>query len=144
MSFEDHLESTKNDDGTYNLAAAQDARTDEILDSDEETAAIARKAAQQERARWESNETKLLRKQFVQPPLSPDLDPEVKVPLGNDTAVRFDDMNLERIRIRKDLRTQSHLHEIRAFDAEMTYWGNTEELLDPGETIGDARRREAS
>jgi len=138
VSFEDHLESTKNEDGSYNLAAAQDARAKEILDSDEETEAIARKAAQQERARWESNETKLLRKQFVQQALSPDLDMDVKVPLGDDTAVRLGEMNWERIRIRKDLRTQHHLHEIRAFDAEMTFWQNTESLLGPDDTIETA------
>jgi len=135
MSFEDHLESTKNGDGSYDLAAAQAARVEEILGNDEEREALARKSAQQERARWESNETKLLRKQFVQQPLSPDLDMDVKVPLGDDTAVRLGEMNRERIRIRKDLRTQHHLHEIRAFDTEMTFWQSTESVLGPDDTI---------
>jgi len=125
----------------YDLAAAQAARADEIINSDEELEALAHKAAQQERSRWESNETKLLRKQFAQPPLSPELDLDVKVPLGDDTAVLLGEMNRERIRIRKDLRTQSHLNEIRAFDVEMTYWQETESVLDADETISEAIHR---
>lgn len=144
MTFEEHLADHRNDDGSYDLAAAEDSRAKELAEDSGAIDSLARKAAKQERAAWERNETASLRKQFVQPALSPELELDIKVPLGDSTAVRFGEMNHVRIRLRKDLRTKVHLDEIRAFDAEMTHWLQTEPLLDDGETIEAALARSAS
>lgn len=143
-SFEEHLENNRNADGTYDLDGAEEDRRYEIESDPSEIVKMAAKAAKQERTTWQNNETANLRKQFAQPALSPDLELETKVPLGNSTAVSYGDMNHVRIRTRKDMRVKTHLDEARAFDAEMTHWLHTEDLLSDGETIRDAMDREAA
>jgi hypothetical protein len=141
VTFEEHLENFRNEDGSYDLAAAEAARAEELTREPGEIDRLARKAASAERAAWERSETQNLRKRFTQPALSPDLELDVMVPLGGSMVARYGDMNPVRIRLRKDLRTKSHLDENRAYDAEMTHWMQTELLLDDGETIGEALRR---
>ena len=102
---------------------------------------LAWKAAKQERAAWARENSGSLRKQFHQPALSPALELDLMVPLGNSVAVEYGDMNQIRIQLRKDLRTKSHLDENRAFDSEMTHWLQTQGLLTPGETIANALNR---
>jgi hypothetical protein len=143
VTFEEHLENYRNDDGSYDLAGAEQARADELANDPGVIAHLAAKAAKQERAAWERNETANLRKQFSQPALSAELELSVKVPLGDSVAVEYGDMDHKRIRLRKDLRTKVHLDENRAFDAEMTHWMRTEQLLNDGETIAEAMRRAA-
>jgi hypothetical protein len=138
MNFAEHLERHRNDDGSYDLDAAEAARAKELADSPESTAQLALKAAKHERAAWEKTETANLRKMFSQPALSPELELEIKVPLGDSTAVAYGDMNHIRIRLRKDMRTRIHLREIRAFDVELTHWLDTEALLPDGQTIREA------
>lgn len=148
MTFEEHLENHRNEDGSYDLRAAEAARAKEIAKEiakpkqPEEIARQAAKLAKRERESWESTETGRLRKQLIQPALSPELELDVKVPLGRSTAVRYGDMNHDRIRLRKDLRTSIHLDELRAFDAEVTHWMNTEKLLNNGETVEAALLRQ--
>jgi hypothetical protein len=141
MNFDEHLANHRNADGSYDLDAAEEDRRYEIETNPAEMVKLAAKAAKQERAAWQSNESQNLRKQFEQPALSPDLELDIKVPLGNGTVVRLGEMNPVRITIRKDMRTKTHLNEIRAFDAEMTHWLHTEPLLNNGETIEDAIAR---
>jgi hypothetical protein len=135
MTFEDHLEATKRADGSYDLAAATVSRAAELATSSEDAARLAKKAAQAERAAWEARETRNLRKMFSQPALSPDLELDALVLLGDNTAVRYGAMDHSRIRLRKDMRTQIHRDEFRAFDTEMTHWEQTEALLTAGATI---------
>lgn len=144
MTFEEHLENHRNPDGTYDLDGAEEDRRYEIETSSEEITKLAAKVAKQERKAWQDSETTKLRKQFLQSALSPDLELEIKVPLGDSTVVDYGDMNHVRIRLRKDLRTKVHLDEIRTFDAEITHWLRTEQLLDNGETIAEALVRGAS
>lgn len=141
MTFEEHLEHYRNADGTYDLNAAEEARAKELADTPGAMQALASKAAKQERAAWERKETANLRKLFGQAALSPELELEIKVPLGNSTVVAYGEMNHVRIRLRKDMRTKSHLDESRAFDTEMTHWMQTEQLLSDGETIAEAMSR---
>ncbi|HEY3435958.1 MAG TPA: hypothetical protein VGK41_09925 [Solirubrobacterales bacterium] len=141
MNFEEHLDNHRRSDGTYDLDAAEEDRRHEVETNPREIVRLAAKIAKQERAAWQSQETANLRKQFEQPALSPRLELDVRVPLGDGTVVRLGDMNQDRITARKDMRIKSHLDEIRAYDAEMTHWLHTEPLLDPGETIEDAIRR---
>ena len=138
MTFEEHLGNHRNDDGTYDLAAAEQARAEELAGDPGVIAHLAAKAARQERRDWERNETANLRKQFSQPALSAELELNVKVPLGDSIAVEYGDMDHKRIRLRKDLRTKVHLDENRAFDAELTHWMRTEQLLSDGQTIREA------
>lgn len=138
MTFEEHLESFRNADGTYDLAGAEQARAAELASDPGVMAKLAAKAAKHERSEWEKKETANLRKQFEQPALSPELELDVKVPLGDSIAVAYGDMNHVRIRLRKDLRTKVHINENRAFDAEITHWMHTETLLDAGQTIAEA------
>jgi hypothetical protein len=105
------------------------------------TRSYAARAARQERRTWTDNETSTLRKQFAQPALSPALELDAMVPLGDGTAVRFGDMNRVRIAARKDMRLRVHVDELRAFETEMTHWLHTEPLLGDGETIEDAIER---
>lgn len=138
MRFEEHLENFRGENGDYDLAAAERARAEEIANDPGVIDHLAAKAAKQERAAWERTETANLRKQFSQPALSPELELEVKVPLGESVAVAYGDMDHKRIRLRKDLRTKVHLDENRAFDAELTHWMRTEQLLNDGQTIREA------
>jgi hypothetical protein len=141
VTFEEHLNNFRSTDGTYDLNAAEVARAKEIETTPGAIAALAAKAAKQERRSWESTETANLRKQFSQPALSPELELDLKVPIGKSRAVDYGDMNHDRIRLRKDLRTKVHIDENRAFDAEVTHWMHTEKLLNNGETIAEALRR---
>jgi hypothetical protein len=141
VTFEEHLENHRNDDGSYDLAAAEADRADELAQSSEEIDRLAAKAAKQERKTWETRNGQQLRKQLAQPALSSDLELDTMVPLGESTAVRYGEMNHERIKLRKDMRTKTHLDELRAFDGEMTHWMQTEQVLDAGETIEQARGR---
>jgi hypothetical protein len=138
VNFADHLENHRRADGGYDLDAAEEDRRFEIETSPEEQRKLAAKAAHQEREAYVSAETAKLRKQLEQPALSPSLELDVMVPLGDGTVVPFGEMNLVRIRTRKDMRIQSHLRELRAFEAEMTHWLGTEQLLSGDETIEDA------
>lgn len=138
MTFEDHLELHRLPDGGYDLAGAEEARAKELAASDADMERLAVKAARQERSAWEKRNTAELRKQFTQGTLNLGvLDLKVLVPLGDNVAVELGAMDEGRIRIREDLRTGHHLHEIRAYDAEMTFWRNVRGLLPPGGTVED-------
>lgn len=140
MSFQDHLEDHRNEDGSYDLAGAEEARAEELAGDPDAIESLAGKAAATERRRWESNNSARLRKQFGQPALSGELELDVMVQLGDNTVVRLGEMHRERIQIRKDLRTRTHLDESRAYDTEMTHWFQTEQLLDGDATIEESLR----
>lgn len=144
MNFEEHLVNHRNPDGTYDLDAAEEDRRYEIEASPEGIVAYAAKVAKQERKAWHDKETAKLRKQFQQAALSPELELQAKVPLGDSVAVEYGDMNLDRIGLRKDLVTKVFIDHTRAFDAEITHWNQTLKLLDPNETIADAMARGAA
>lgn len=144
MNFEQHLANHRNPDGTYDLDAAEEDRRYEIETSPEGLLEYAAKLAKGERDAWQKQETSKLRKQFQQSALSPELELEAKVPLGDSVAVEYGDMNEVRIRTRKDLRTEVHINEIRAFETEITHWNQTLKLLDPGETIAEAMSRDST
>jgi hypothetical protein len=141
VTFEEHLEKFRRDDGSFDLAAAEKSRAEELAEDPDALQGLAAKAAAQERAAWERKNSTILRKQLMQPALSPELEWETMVQIGDSTAVRYGDMNNVRIRLRKDLRTKVHLDENRAYDIEMTHWMTTEILLDDGETIAAASMR---
>lgn len=140
-SFDEHVMNHRRPDGSYDLdAAEEDFR--HVLEND--PAALLRYAARtarQERRSWTDKETSALRKQLAQPALSPALELNAMVPLGDGTAVRFGDMNRARISARKDMRLRVHLDELRTFEAEMTFWRRAEALLEGDETIQDAIAR---
>lgn len=142
MTFEEHLENHRNADGTYDLDAAEEDRRYEIESTPGEMTKLAAKVAKQEREAYLRQETAKLRKQLEQPALSASLELDVMVPLGSGDVVHLGEMNHVRIRTRKDLRVQTHLREARAFDAEMTHWLHTEQLLNDGETIAEAIARQ--
>lgn len=144
MNFREHLENHRTADGKYDFDAAEEDRRHEIETNPEEHVRLAAKAAKQEREAFIRQETEKLRKQFEQPALSPALELEILVPLGDSTAVRFGEMTPIRIRTRKDMRIQVHLRQVRAFDVELTHWLHTESLLLDGETIGEAIARLAA
>lgn len=141
MNFADHLENHRRTDGSFDLDAAEKDRRFELETNPTELAKLAARVAAGERETWQREETRSLRKQFSQPALSPALELDVKVPIGGSTAVRLGDMNHERIRLRKDMRIKVHLDESSAFQAEMTHWLGTEQLLSGDETIQDAISR---
>lgn len=140
MTFEEHLEKTRRDDGTYDLYAAEKALAEELAQTPGEVERLAAKAAHADRSKWEKRERENLGKQMQQSALSPELELDVKVQIGKSTVVDYGEMNHQRIQLRKDLRTKVHLDENRAFDAEMTHWMQTEQLLGDGETIAEAIR----
>lgn len=141
MNFAEHLELNRRPDGAYDLDAAEKGRRLDLETNPAELARLAARVAASERDAWQRQETASLRKQFTQPPLSPSLELDVKVPLGDSTAVRLGEMTAARIRTRKDMRVKTHMDELRAFDAEMTHWLGTESLLRDGETVQDAIER---
>jgi hypothetical protein len=141
MSFDEYVLNHRRSDGSFDLDAAEEDRRFELESNPQELLRLASKVAHQERVAWTNRETASLRKQFAQPALSPALELDVMVPIGDGTVVKFGDMNRNRISIRKDMRLRVHLDETRAFEAEMTHWLHTEELLKGGESIGDAMAR---
>jgi hypothetical protein len=144
MSFDEHLENHRRPDGSFDLDAAEEDCRFALENNPQELLKFAAKAAHQERVSWVNKETTNLRKQLAQPALSPSLELDVMVPIGDGTVVRFGDMTRDRIALRKDMRLRVHLDETRAFEAEMTHWLHTEELLIGGESIGDAMSRSAA
>lgn len=138
MSYADHIEPHRRADGSYDFDAAEKDWQREMEASPRLVVRLIAKAAHQDREAYLRQETSRLRKQFEQPALSPALELDVMVPLGDGTGVRLGDMNEIRIRARKDMRVRTHLHELRAFEAEMTHWLHTEPLLKGDETIAAA------
>jgi hypothetical protein len=140
MTFDEHVRRHTTGKGEVDLNAAERARAAELAATPEIVAELAAKAARDERRQWESQNSGKLRKQFAggfeQLTLG-GLDLDLFVQLGENVAVRLGEMNEERIRIREDLRTDFHLKEARAYDAEMTFWRNARRMLPPGGTIGD-------
>jgi len=143
MTFEEHLEQHRNEDGSYDLAAAEQARIEDLRASytDDDLDRLAVKAAAQERRQWEKRNQGDLRKLMAQSALSPELELDVMVPLGDSRVVAYGEMNRVRIQLRKDLRTKTHIDENRAFDDEMTHWFHTDHLLEDDETIAQAIQR---
>lgn len=144
MNFADHVWNHPNSDGSFNLDAAEQDRALDIAATPQEISKLASKAAKQERTAWMNQETASLRRQFAQPALSPSLELDVMVPLGNGTAVRLGDMDHVRITMRRDMRRRAHDDERRAYAAEVTHWEKTEQLLRGGETIEGAIARSES
>lgn len=138
MNFEEHLTNHRNTDGTYDLDAAEEDRRHEIETTPQELVKLARKAAKQERTSWLSAETASLRRQFQQPALSPSLELDVMVPLGNGSVVRLGEMNHDRIVLRRDMRRRVHEDAAAAYAVEITHWEKTEQLLQRGETVEGA------
>lgn len=141
MNFADHLWNHPNTDGSFDLDAAEQDRAMEITATPQEVAKLAAKVAKQERTAWMNQETAALRKQFAQPALTPELEPDVLVPLGNGTVVRLGEMNHSRIAMRRDMRRRAHADEQRAFAAEVAFWERIEQLLHSGETVELALKR---
>jgi hypothetical protein len=144
VNFAEHLDNHRNADGSYDLDAAEEDRRFEMETSSQEIARLTVKAAKQERNSWMNQETAMLRKQFAQPALSPMLEPDVMVPLGNGTVVRLGDMNHSRIAMRRSMRSRAHDDERRAFAAEVAFWERIEQLLQSGETVEGAILRSQS
>lgn len=141
MNFDDHVFNHQRTDGSFDLDAAEEDFRFELENSPSELLKYAARAARSERKAWTDRETANLRKQFVQPALSPTLELDSLVPLGDGTVVRLGDMNHERILMRRDMRRRAHEDETRAFVAEVAFWDRVEQLLADGETVEDAIRR---
>lgn len=139
MTFDEHVRQHCTGPGEYDIAAAEDSRVAELMASPDALEDLARKAASDERHKWETRESEHLRSQFkagfVQGALALDLD--VLVPIGDSVAIELGDMNIERIRIRKDIRTKVHLRESDAYGREMEFWFAVESIIPPGGTIRD-------
>lgn len=140
-TFDEYVMNHRRPDGSYDLDAAEEAFRLALRNDPGALMRYADRAARSERKTWTDKETSALRKQFAQPALSPALELDAMVPLGDGTAVRFGDMNRARIAARKDMRLRVHLDELRTFETEMSFWGRAEALLENDETIEDAVRR---
>lgn len=138
MNFEDHVFNHQCADGSFDLDAAEEDFRFELESSPAELLKYAARAARQERKSWTDRETANLRKQFLQPALSPSLELDSMVPLGNGTVVRLGDMNHSRIAMRRDMRRRAHDDETRAYSAEIAFWDHVEQLLQRGETVEGA------
>lgn len=140
-SFEEHLMNHRRPDGRYDLDAAEEDFRFALESDPSALLKFAARTARQERKSWTDKETAELRKQFAQPALSPALELDAMVPLGDGTVVRLGDMNRERITARKEMRLRVHLDELRAFEAEESFWSKVEALIEGDETVEDAIRR---
>ena len=141
MNFDDHVFAHQRTDGSFDLDAAEEDFRHELESSPSELLKYAARAARQERRSWTDRETSHLRKQMVQPALSPELELDAMVPLGDGTVVRLGDMNHERIAMRRDMRRRAHEDESRAYVAEVAFWERVELLLQSGETVEGALAR---
>lgn len=140
-SFDEHVMSHRRPDGSYDLDAAEESFRRALERDPAALQQYAARAARADRRAWTDKETSALRKQFAQPALSPALELDAMVPLGDGTAVRFGDMNRPRIAARKEMRLRVHLDELRTFETEMSFWRRVEVLVEDDETIEDAIRR---
>jgi hypothetical protein len=140
-TFDEHVMNHRRPDGSYDLDAAEESLKLSLRNDPGALMKYADRAARSERKTWTDRETSALRKQFSQPALSPALELDAMVPLGDGTAVRFGDMNRGRIAARKEMRLRVHLDELRAFETETTFWRRVEVLIEGDETIEDAIRR---
>jgi hypothetical protein len=138
VNFDDHVFNHQRTDGSFDLDAAEEDFRHELENSPSELLKYAARAARQERRSWTDRETSHLRQQFLQPALSPSLELDAMVPLGDGTVVRLGDMNHGRISMRRDMRRRAHDDETRAFAAEVAFWERAEQLLKRGETIEGA------
>ena len=141
MNFDDHVFNHQRADGTFDLDAAEEDFRHELENTPSELLKYAARAARSERKSWTDRETAHLRQQFLQPALSPLLELDAMVPLGDGTVVRLGDMNLGRITMRRDMRRRAHDDETRAYVAEVAFWERIEQLLQSGETIEGAIMR---
>lgn len=141
MNFDDHVFAHQNSDGTFDLDAAEEDFRYELESSPAELLKYAARAARSERKAWTDRETANLRRQLVQPALSPALELDAMVPLGDGTVVRLGDMNRARIEVRRDMRRRAHDDETRAYAAEVAFWERAEALLQGSETIENALAR---
>lgn len=144
MSFAEHLWNHPNVGGGFDLDAAEEDFRFELENSPAELLKYAARAARSERKAWTDQQTANLRRQFLQPALSPSLELDAMVPLGDGTVVRLGDMNRERILMRRDMRRRAHDDETRAFVAEVAFWERIEQLLGRGETVERALARGAA
>lgn len=141
MTFQDHLENNRQGDG-YHLDGAEADRAAELAADPGAQHELAKKAAHAERLAYEAGNRERLHAEFKAGQQAFDLgtlDTAVLVPLGDSVAVPLGEMNAERIRLRKDLRTKKHLDESEAFKREMEFWYAAEHLLPPGGSIEDIR-----
>lgn len=140
MTFDEHVRQHVTADGGFDIAAAEEARCAELLASPDALEDLARKAASDERRKWEARESEHLRNQFkagfpAQGVLALDLD--ALVPLGESVSVELGEMTAPRIQTRKDIRTRTHLRESDAYGREMEFWYEVETLIPPGGTVRD-------
>jgi hypothetical protein len=141
VNFDDHVFAHQNSDGSFDLDAAEEDFRYELETTPSELLKYAARAARSERKAWTDRETAHLRKQLVQPALSPALELDAMVPLGDGTVVRLGDMNRDRISMRRDMRRRAHEDETRAYAAEVAFWERAEALLQGSETIDSALAR---
>lgn len=136
MTFEEHLANHRNADGSFDTAAAEADLAAEYAGDPQAVSDLAKKAASADRRRWESSNRGHLRKQWTarQGTL---LDLDAMVPLGDNTVVTLGSMNQDRIQIRKDLVTKSHIDHLSAFTSEMEFWMHWRDLMDPTDTLSD-------
>lgn len=144
MNFDDHVFNHQRPDGRFDLDAAEEDFRHELESSPREFVKYVARVARSERKSWTDRETANLRKQFLQRALSPSLELDAIVPLGDGTVVRLGDMNHERIEMRRDMRRRAHDDETRAYAAEVAFWERVEQLLVSGETIESAVSRGAA
>jgi hypothetical protein len=140
MSFAEHAFDFPNDDGTYDLAAAEAAHAAELAKDAEALQRLAERAAHADRKAWETTNGSGLAKLLSQPALSPELDLEQPVPLGENAIIRYGDMDRPVIQRRKDFRTDRHMKENESFNTEMQHWKQTLDLLSPDAVIKDEIR----
>jgi len=141
VNFDDHVFNHQRADGSFDLDAAEEDFRHELESSPSELLKYAARAARSERKAWTDRETQNLRKQMLQPALSPALELDAMVPLGDGTVVRLGDMTHSRIAMRRDMRRRAHEDETRAYAAEIAFWERVEQLLQRGETVEGAIAR---
>jgi hypothetical protein len=136
MTFEEHLAHHRQADGSFDVAAAEADLAEEYANDGDELERLAKRAAASERRRWETSNRNHLRKQWSEAQGSLDL--EAMVPIGDSIVVPLGAMNGDRIAVRIEMVTKSHLDHLNAFTSEMEFWRHWRSLLGPDETIGDA------
>lgn len=147
MTFEEHLEATRDDRGVLHLDIAEIARADEIASELAANASVrvqvAKKAAAAERNVFLKHEKQGLTKVMTMTPLSLELMEvlDTKVPLGESRVVDYGDLNDVRIRERKDV-VEKNIREVaRAYVRAMDHLDESQRGLEPAETIREALTR---
>jgi len=133
MTFAEHVEAHRLEDGTYDIRAAEEARAQELLTTAGEE--LARRAAHDERRTWEKSQRERSLKAMTQPTIAEADTLEIHLAIGKGRSSTIGDMNVDRLRMAKDITSTNFGRQSVAFGKRIEFYDHHLRVLGPNETI---------